>query len=228
MKLSLNLIFALLLILSAVFIVPARASVSVTGTINDNIYVVYDFENLNQTVYDDAKAQFNISTIPTIIEKNLGDQGRTQVTWGFGSQTDIFNDTTRAIHVSFYLGGSDIMNFTTDRTTMRRIYQVKTDWRKFQVNLTQSFSINFTQILAKPVEEWQKINETAYLYQSEDVSFEFVLSDTATQVKANGDTITFEVSLSLSFWDMFLNSPFLILAVLVIVIIIVLIYRRIR
>jgi hypothetical protein len=212
------------------FIVPVHASVSVTSTISDSMYVIYDIQNLNSTIFDEVKnnPQFNISTIPTTIVKNLENQGRKQVSWGFGPQTDVvFNDAARAIQVSFYLWGSDVLISTINRTTMKRIYEVKTDWRKFQLNLTNNYSIDFTQILAKPVAEWQKTNETTFLYESQDVSCKFILPQTATQVQANADTITFEGG-SFSFWDVFLNSPFLILAVLIIVIIIALVYRKIK
>lgn len=227
---KLNFVFALFTILLAVSIVPVHASVSVTSTINDSIYVVYDVQNLNSTIYEEVKSnpKFNVSTIPITIVKNLENQGRKQVSWGLGPQADVsFDDATRSIHVSFYLWGSDVISSALNRTTMKRVYEIKTDWRKFQLNLADNFSIDFTQILATPVAEWQKTDETTYMYESQDVSFRFVLPQTATQVRANVDTITFEGG-SLSFWDIFINSPFLILAVLIIVVIIALIYRRIR
>jgi hypothetical protein len=213
-----------------VSIVPAHGSVSITSTINDSIYVVYDIQNLNSTIYDEVKSnpQFNMSTIPMTIVNNLENQGLKQVSWGFGPQTAVsFDDATRSIHVAFYLWGSDVISSTINRTTMKRVYEIKTDWRKFQLSLTNNFSIDFTQILAKPVAEWQKTNETTYMHESQEVSFRFILPQTATQVQANADTITFEGG-SVSFWDVFINSPFLILAVLIIVVIIALIYRKIK
>lgn len=237
-----TLIVSLFTLLLAGFVVPVNASVSVEGSINDNFYVVYNLESLNSTIYDGVKTnqQFNISTIPTIIVKNLENQGYKQVKWGFGPQTDIFNDTARAIHVSFYLGGLDLISFIINRTTMRRTYQVKTDWRKFQLNLTSSFSIDFAKYFAAPVAEWQKTDYTdnrgnkhpAYYYKANEtsfldaMSFYFILPATATNTQTEADTITFEVPPY--FEDVFLNSPFLILAVLIVVIIIVLIYRRVR
>jgi hypothetical protein len=225
-----TLIFALFTILLALSVVPAHASVSVESTVNESIYAVYNFQNLNSTVYDEVKnnPQFNVSTIPMTIVRNLENQGRIQVNWGFGPQADlVFNDAARTVQVSFYLWGSDIISSGVNQTTMKRTCQVKTDWRKFQLSLTSSFSLNFTQILAKPVAEWQKTNEYTFLYEGQDISFKFILPQTATQVQAQEDTITFEAG-SLSFWDIFLNSPFLILAVLIIVVIIALIYRKVR
>jgi hypothetical protein len=212
----------------AVLVVPVHASVSVTSTIGDSVYVVYDFQNLNSTVYDEIKAiyQFNISTtISTAIVKNLEAQGQKQVQSSLGPETGEFDDVAKSIHVSFYIWGSDIISSTISGTTMKKTYEVNTNWRKFQLTLTSDFSINFAQLLSKPVSEWQKPNVTTYLYESQDILFKFVLPGAATQVSAQGDIITFEFPLN--FWDVFINSPFLILAVLIIVIIIALIYRKI-
>jgi len=223
--------FAFLTALLIVSVAPVHASVSVKSTIGDVIYVTYDFENLDPSVYSEAMAndQFNSTTIPQIIKKNLEKQNLTRVNYGFQPNTN--DDATNTIRVSFYLGGSDIISFTLNRTIMRRTYQVKTEWRKFQFNLTSSFSIDFAQVLAEPVEQWQKINQTAYIYPSEEndileISFQFALPEEATQVQVEGDTITYEVPPY--FEDVFLNSPFLILTVLLIIVVIVLIYRKLK
>lgn len=229
-----TLILALFALLSTMFVVPVYASVSINAFINDSIYVVYKLENLNSTIYDEVKTngQFNISTIPSTIIKNLEDQGQNQVRWWLGPQTDIFNDANRTIIVSFYLGGSDIISFTVNRTTMKRTCQVKTDWRKFQLNLTSTLQINFTQYLAEPVEKWQKPNQTTYYIETREtgfldvLSFNLALPTTATNVQVQGDTITYDVPPYLE--DIILNSPFPILIVLFVIIIIALIYRTVK
>ena len=79
---SITIVFVLFTVFLAVLVVPVHASVSVTSTIGDSVYVVYDFQNLNSTVYDEIKAiyQFNISTtISTAIVKYLEAQGQKQV-----------------------------------------------------------------------------------------------------------------------------------------------------
>jgi len=222
------------IVLFAAFIGSVYAPISVTSTIDDDIYVVYDFEGIDQPLYDEIKENpqlFNISTIPQIIKNNLEKQNLTQVRWGLGPQTNIYDDEARAIHVSFYLGGSDIISFNLNATTMRRTYQVKTEWRKFQFNLTSTFPVNFTQILAKPLVEWQKKDGTTFFYESPETgflgtSFEFLLPQAATQVQVQGDTITYEVPAR--FEDLIINSPFLIMIALIIVTIIVVIYRKVK
>lgn len=219
-------------VLLLVLVAPVHASVSVESTVEDNINIIYNFENLDPTIYNEtiANQQFNSSTIPQIIVKNLKEQNLTNV--NYDSQSITHDNATKTIRVSFYLNGSDIISFTVNRTTMRKTYQVKTEWRNFQVNLTNSFSINFTQYFAEPVEKWSKLNQTTYYIETNGtgffdvLSFKLTLPATATNVQAQGDTITYEFPPY--FEDVFLNSPFLILAVLIILIIVALIYRRVR
>jgi hypothetical protein len=230
-------IFALLLFSTT----SVHATVSFESKIEDNIYVTCSFENLAQTVYDAAKANqqlFNGSTIPKIITANLEKQGLTRVTYGF--QDNTYDDANKAIHVSFFLGGADVISYSVNRTSLKRAYQVKTDWRKFEVNLTSDFSVDFTQAFAEPVGTWQKIDYTnsagsvhqAYFYETPEteslgkLSFKFILPSTATNVQANGDTITYDVPPS--FEDIFLGSPLLILAAIIIVVVIALVYRRLK
>jgi len=129
------------------------------------------------------------------------------------------------------LSGSDIITFTFNKTTMARLYQVRTEWRKFNVNLTENFSIDFTKYFGTPMAAWERIDsEKAYYHEyTEDSltsSCKFVLPKTATNIQVIGDTIFFETPPLLE--DVLLNSPFLILGALIIVIIIAFIYRGIR
>jgi len=226
--------------LLVVLVAPVHASVSVESTVEDNVYVIYKFENLNSTIYNEviANEQFNSSTIPQIIVKNLERQNLARVNYDF--QPNMYDDATRTVRVSFYLGGSDIISFTVNRTTLRRTYQVKTEWRKFQVNLTSSFPpIDFAQSFSEPVANWQKTNYTTggsthptFYYETKSagflgtLSFYFILPTAASNIKVEGETITYEVPPY--FEDVFLGSPFLILVALIIIIAIVLVYRIIK
>ena len=231
-------IFALLLFSTT----TVHATVSFESKIEDNIYVTCNFENLAEAVYDAAKANqqiFNGSTIPKIIAMNLEKQGLTRVTCE-GVQDNTYVDANKAIHVSFLLGGADIISPTINRTTLKRACQVKTDWRKFQVNLTSNFQVDFAQHFAEPVDTWQKIDQPdsagnvhpAYFYETPEteslgkLSFKFILPSTATNVQANGDAITYDMPPS--FDDVFLGSPLLILAAIIIVVVIALVYRRLK
>ncbi|NIQ05268.1 MAG: hypothetical protein GWO20_05940 [Candidatus Korarchaeota archaeon] len=223
----------LLLILLVTLTTSVQASVKLQATIDQNIHVILILENINSTIYNETKQTLDITTIPKAIMKNLEQQDITRVRWGYDPEQEIvFNDTTRSIRVEFYLAGSDIINFTFNKTTMNRIYHIQTEWRKFQVNLTHNFSLDFAQYFNTPVANWTYSDPQKYYYyettepNSLDPSFKLMLPQTATNVHATGDTITFEVPPI--FEDILLSSPFLILGALVIVVIFVLLYRRLR
>jgi len=220
-----------ILILSVV--IPVNASITTKATVDDSLFITYDFENLDSTVYDQTKAntQFNITTIPQIIKKNLEQKNQTMVNWGLGPQTNIYDDANRAIHISFFLGGSDIISLTVNKTTMKHTYQVNTEWRKFQINLTSDFPIDFAQRLAKPVAEWQKTDATPFYYENKqegtlDVFFYLILPASASNIQVQGDTVTYDTPASLT--DQLLNSPFFILGALAAALVIVLLYRKAR
>jgi len=223
----------LLLILFVALIMPVHASVTMKATIDQSIHVILNFENVNSTIYGEIiqnEQTFNVTTIPLIIVKNLEQQGLTQVRWDY-SQEISSDDSTNSTHVEFFLSGSDIITRTLNKTTMTMLYQVRTEWRKFHVNLTENFPVNFTKYFGKPIAEWNYTDsEKAYYYEyTEDSltsSCKFVLPTTAINIQATGDTIFFETPPLLE--DVLLNSPFLILGALIIVIIIAFIYRRIR
>ena len=231
---------SLVFVLFAALITSVHASVTIQAVIDQNIHVVFNFENINSTIYADIKQHkpsLDHSTIPQIIVKNLKQRNLTHVEY-YDSQL-VFDDLDRSIHATFYLSGSDVFNFTVNKAMMVRTYHVRTDWRRFCVNLTDRFSLNFTEYFGTPVATWQKINYTdpekrvypAYFYNfTGPIPFDplcyFILPTTATNVRAIEDTITFEIPVSLE--DALLNSPFLILGALIVVNIAAFVYRRVR
>lgn len=230
----------LLLTLFATLIASAHAFVTIQATIDQNIRVVFDFENINSTIYEEIKQHeplFNRSTIPQTIVNNLKERNLTRVT--YHDPELVFNDADKSIHATFYLSGSDVLEFTFNKTTMAKLYHVRTDWRRFHVNLTDLLSLNFTEYFGTPMAQWQKINYTdfenrvhpAYYHNYTGPSpFDpicyFVLPSTATNVRTLEDTIIFEIPASLE--DSLLNSPFLILGALIIVNIAVFLYWKAR
>jgi len=224
-----------ILILSVAF--PVNAQITTKSTVDDSLFITYDFEKLNQTVFEEAFTKFKPETIPEAIVKNLEKKNQTLVRYGFGAQPLEFDNDTKTIRTSFFLGGSDIISFTVNKTTLKRTYQVKTEWRKFQVNLTSSFPLDFAQHLAKPVAEWQKINYTdtqgivhsAYYYENRQTGmlvmfFYIILPASASRIQVQGDTIFYDMPPYLE--DQLLDSPFLILGVLAAALVIILIYRK--
>ena len=229
----------LFLLLIVTFITSVHASVTVQAVIDQDVHVVFNLENINSTIYWTIKNGNLIteSTIPNIILDNLEQQNLTHV--DVYTQPIVFNDPpASSIYVAFSLTGSDILNITADTKAMTKTYHVRTDWRKFQVNLTSGFSLNFNEYFGEPVEKWQRINYTlnakthpAYYYDftnsdTFDAACYFILPAAATNVQVVRDLITFE--LPLSFGDSLLNSPFLILGALIVVIVAFSLYRKVR
>jgi hypothetical protein len=206
------------------------ANAEITGNISvgEDLFVTFEFRGLDQTVYDQAKLQFTFEEIPDIIERNFANKNQTVGTRALPLESD---DATRMIRNSFYIGGSAIVSFTVNKTTLKRVYEVKTDWRKIKVNLTDSYSFDFAQHAATPVAEWQKPNDTTFYYENKntgalDVFFYLSLPASASQVRASGDTVFFEMPPYSE--DILLGTPFLILIALAIALVIILLYRKVR
>lgn len=223
-------VFAALFIVLTVFLVmPVRAEISVTVRPDDSLSVIYEFKNLDQSVYDEAKTRFAADTIPRIIAANMASENRT-VQWSVIDAT--FSDnTTRTIRNSFTLSGSGIISSSLNKTDLKQSHEVRTDWRKFKIDLTDSFSFDFNQYAAAPAEEWQKPNATTFYLENRatgtlDLQFYIVLPASASEVHVVSNTIFYKMPGSLA--DQLLYSPFPVLAALAVALVIVLIYRRLR
>jgi len=204
--------------------------ITVNVRIDDSLSVTYEFANLNQTIYERALVELTAEKIPETIAENF-EKGNQTLRSGPSPSAIEFDNTTHTIRNSFFLSGSAIMSFSLNKTTLRRIYEVKTDWRKIEVNLTSSYCVDFTQRLATPVSEWQKLNATTFFHENKetdapDILFYIILPASASAVQAEGDTIFYEGQPYLE--DQLLNSPFLILVALIVALIIIFIYRKAR
>jgi len=233
---AINLLYLIFLSL----IPPIHASVTVQGLIDQNIRVVYAIENINSTLYEKILEQkiFNASTIPQAVETHLKEQNLENVKLDYDPTREIFNNSTRLIQIEFSLGGSDIIDSTLTPAAITKTYNVKTEWRKVQVNLTNDFSLDFAEYFQTPVSEWQIVNHTingemhpTYVYNYTDpTAFDplcrFVLPAKATNIHATKDTIIFE--LPIPFEDSLISSPLLVLGVLIIANIVLIVYRKIR
>ena len=221
-------------------IMPIHASVTVEGLIEQNIHVIYTIGNINSTLYEKILEQkiFSVLTIPQAIETYFEEQNLDDVKLDYDPTKEIFNNSTKSIRVEFYLSGSDILDSTTNPAVMTETYNVETGWRKIHVNLTDDFSLDFAEYFQISVSEWQIVDYTineevhpTYLYNyttptTFDPLCRFVLPTRANNVHATKDTIIFELPISLG--DILINSPFLVLGVLIIANIVLIAYRKIR
>lgn len=220
----------LALLLTLALITPVYASVEVRATIDEAIHVVFNFGNV--TDYEEVKNVMTNLTIPEAILSNLRERNLTNVEYGWESVN--FNDADKAITVRFYLSGSDILNFTFSTGTMMRTFRVRTDWRKFDLNLTDGFSLNFAEYFGTSLSTWEFENETYPTYfhnYTGTVPFDptccFILPMKATEVHVEEmETIVFELPPSLE--ESLLNSPFLIFGAIIVAIIVASLYRSTR
>jgi len=206
----------------------AKGEIIGNVSVGESLLVTFEFKGLDQEVYVQALTQFTAQRIPETIANNLEKKNQT-VLWG--TATLEHDNASRMIRSSFYLGGSGIVGFTVNKTTLKRVFELKTDWRRFQVNVTDSFSVDFASALATPVAEWQKTDDTTFYYENRntgtlDVLFYLVLPASASGVRVQGDSVFYEGAPALE--DQFLGTPFLILVALAVALVIVLLYRKVR
>lgn len=216
-------------------ITPAYASVELKATIDQSIHVVLELRNINATIYEEIRDESDLdeTKVPRIIEANLGERGLENVDYGLPLEPLTFDDIEKSITVAFLLWGSDILESTFSTETMRRTYRVRTDWRWFELNLTDDLSLNFTKYFEEPLSAWDFDDETHPTYYHNftstillDPVCYFILPREATNVHVEGEFIVFELPPSLG--ESLVNSPFLILGGVVVVIAIAFLYRSVR
>ena len=223
-------LFVVMMIMVLLVAVPVGAEITANVRVDDSLFVTYEFADVDQAVYNQARIEFTAERIPEAIADNLEAKNQA-VQWGLGPSPVDFDDVNRVIRASFFLSGSSISSFSVNRTTLKRVYEIKSDWRKFRVNLTDNYSVDFAERLAEPVAEWQKVNATAFYYESKetgapDILFYLAVPASAMEVRAVGDTVFYEMQPYLE--DQLLGTPFLILIALVVALVIILLYRKVR
>jgi len=205
-------------------------SITIETTINEGLYVTFNFTTKKPQLYEEIKTQgFSASTIPNAIKEKFEQQNLKNARALPLLKKEIFNDTTSSIYVEFLLTGSDIISYMLNETGITRTFRVRTDWRKFQVSFTQNFSLNFEEHFGAPLTEWQQMNGKAFekiIENPFEMSFRFTLPERAFDIQAEEDTIIFKIPTT--FEDTILNSPFLILGAIIIANIIFAAYRKAR
>jgi hypothetical protein len=212
-------------------------SLIIETTINESLHVAFKFTTNEPQLYEQIKQQFNASTIPKILEENFEQQNLQNARVIYDLNQDTSDDDTNSIHAKFLLTGSDIINYTLSKTDTTRTFRVRTDWRKFQITLTQNLSLNLEEHFGAPITEWQQTNHRtddgkihpAFERTVEDpfeMTFRFILPENAVDIQTEEDTIIFKIPPA--FEDTLLNSPLLILGALIIINIIAITYRKVK
>jgi len=233
--------FLFICALSALLItggVPTYASITVTAVLGERIQAVFNFENINSTVWNKIQQYINENTFHTTIKNKLSEWNVT-----YSDPKLELNNSARSMRASFSLSGLDIVSFTYNKTTAGKIYQVETSWRKFYTDFKDGQGVpflilDFAKYFDEPLSKWKRDENymlngrkhVAYYYNyagpsSFDTSCYFILPEGATNVKVEGDTITFELPPTLE--DALINSPFPILGALIVTVAIASLYRKV-
>jgi hypothetical protein len=223
--------FYLLFILLTTPTVLAVSSVSLQATISESVEVVFKIASIEANLYNEIKTQgiFNASTIPKAIEGYFKQKELANAWVVYDPFQNIFDEDANSVQVKFVLAGSDVVSYALNKTEMARTFWVRTDWRRFEVSLTQNFTLDFDEHFGAPLSEWQlseNVFEKKSVQDDMELLFRFVLPENAYGIQTEDDIIIFKVALA--FEDSLLNSPFLILGAVIAVNIIVLVYRRVR
>lgn len=224
--------FYILFILVATPIVLASSSITMETTINESVHVTFNAD-IEQQLYSEIENQgFSLSTIPDAIEGKFEQQNLTNARVIYDLNQEIFNEDAHSIFIKFLLAGSDIISYDLNKTDMTRTFRVRTDWRKFKINLTNDFQLDFEKNFEASLASWQNVTvygRVAYEKNVEDeieMSFRFILPKEAFDVQVDEDMIIFKVPPA--FEDTLLNSPLLILGAIIIANIFFVAYRKAR
>jgi len=220
-------VYLLSLVLSAQMVLPVSSRVEVDAAVNrEKVRVSFEISGLNSTIFEEMVKEELITnqTIPEAIKS----QRKLQISY---EGTVEFKNETNSVFAKYSFWGSDLLSRSIEGSVEK--YRLRTDWRKFKLNLTRDFSVNFAGLFGAPVKEWNRTG-LEYYYTSHapnglgKVCFHLKLPSWASDVHVatDGETILFERTFSLE--ERFINSPFLVLAALAVVYLFVLVYRKVK
>ena len=228
----------LVAVLAGVLITSTYATtVSIEANISQDFSVVFQFTIGNETIYTNLKTNTNLineTTVPETIRTSFLSKGNLAPNaLEYSNATIDFNDTALSIRSAFDLSGQGIISSTIGRTTSIETFTANTEWRKFYLNITNNFSINFTQDLAAPLTTWTNstvngIPSFSFSNSTAGVSCTFDLPSSATSVTTIGETISFNVPYQTPWVDKLIDSPILILIALAIAGVVIYVYRKTR
>ena len=232
-----------LLLLSST-IIYETSSLSISINVDNVIYVSMWLKNINPEVFTKLIEQRNLdeSTIPRIIIENYHSMGMNRVLF-YGERMES-DSASRSIHISFYLAGSDVVSFKLNKEMTQKIYQIRTEWRKVLCNITTDEGesiviIDLARYFGVPIEGWSQTEYVdsegrihkmfVYNYRDEDgfdPTMQIILPSEATEIKCEGDIITFSIPLTTD--ELVIKSPFIILIGVIAIDIIAIVSRRVK
>jgi hypothetical protein len=202
--------------------IHVQVSISNEGRIN----LSFEITNIDSAVYDQIsnKKKFNESTIIRAINASTG-----TFIENYLAEIDFDNETNSIkADYSFF---NYIVEKEIDKDKNVRVFKIETRWRRFKLDFAENFSINFAELFSLRVPEWNR-TENGYLYNSTSnfgrTIFEIVGPQSTVDfyVDVDEETVIFETAVSE--WDLFINSPYIILLIVVVVVFAAFTYRKLR
>ncbi|RLI08944.1 hypothetical protein DRO32_01540, partial [Candidatus Bathyarchaeota archaeon] len=216
----------------------AHASLAVEAHVGvEQITVKLELHDISQALYQrmlNARPALNETTIPEAILAYMEEEGLEDVYYKDPELS--FDNASRTVKASFTLAGRGLVDFSYNRTTMARTYEVEAGWRKADVEVREGgrvlLKLNFSSYFGLPLGKWQVVGyggrEALFLNSTTEDELDpvwyFVLPKGARLVRASGDKFTFE--LPATFMDKFLASPFWPFLAVVAAILVAISYRK--
>lgn len=216
---------------TSVYALSINAQVEITQRLD----VLLEFKNLAQyeEIYGNGEIKI-LNETKNAIEGYLA-QRKLSGYVSFDVNPVVFDNETKSVKIAFHMAGADVFHTEVNTEKANKLCKVRTDWRNIRLSLSETAVFDLSRYFGIPVSQWQNStdNEGRMRFASPTVSeipessFSFTLPASAKNIHfaADRDTILFE--LPLNFEDQLLNSPILILIVLIAIVCILTIYNKI-
>ena len=151
-------------LLASVLVAGGLADIGVEAMVEIGSVAIYiELSNVNATIMEkiaNFSSALNETTIPEAMIDAIG-EGVFYVDPALS-----FNETTRTINASFKLVGRELMDFEFNRTSMAKIYKLRTSWRKTDVEAWYNktlmvVKLNFSSFFKRPLEKWEHLKDYA-------------------------------------------------------------------
>ena len=153
---------SLLVLLSSALVAEALANAEVEALIDvGSISVRIELSDINATLMGkiaNFSSALNETTIPEAVVDAIG-EGVFYV-----EPSIALDEEARTINASFKLLGQALMDFEFNRTSMAKMYKVRTSWRKTDVEAWYNKTLmivrlNFSSFFKRPLRKWEHVRD---------------------------------------------------------------------
>ena len=148
--------------LASIPITVALADIEVEALVEiGSVTVRIEISNVNSTLMEkiaNYSSALNETTIPEAMIDAVG-EGVFYI-----DPSLAMNETTRTISASFRLVGRALMDFEFNKTSMTKVYKLRTSWRKTDVEAWYNktlmiVKLNFSSFFKRPLKKWEHLTD---------------------------------------------------------------------